>query len=101
MEYKGYTGKILKIDLTARRTETIPLSEQLAEDYIGGGGIAAYFISEMSRPEIDPYHENNPLVFMTGPLRGMIVPWSRRHGIATIPPLARIWGEAYAGGTWG
>ena len=38
---------------------------------------------------------------MTGPLTGTQVPWSGRHCVATISPLTGIWGEAYAGGTWG
>jgi aldehyde:ferredoxin oxidoreductase len=101
MKYKGYTGKILKVDLTARKIESIPLSEKLAEDYIGGVGLAAKVISEMLRPEMEPLGESNPLVFMTGPLTGTIIPWSGRHCVATISPLTGIWGEAYAGGTWG
>lgn len=101
MRYKGYTGKILNCNLTARKIESIPLSEKLAEDYIGGVGIAAKVISEMSRPEMDPLDEKNPLVFMTGPLTGTIIPWSGRHCVATISPLTGLWGEAYAGGQWG
>jgi len=101
MKYQGYTGKILKVNLTERKIESIPLSEKLAEDYIGGVGIAAKLISEMVRPEMEPLNESNLLIFMTGPLTGTIIPWSGRHGVATISPLTGIWGEAYAGGRWG
>jgi aldehyde:ferredoxin oxidoreductase len=101
MKYKGYTGKILTVDLTARKIESLPLSERLAEDYIGGGGIAVKIISQMLKPGMDPLDESNPLVIMTGPLTGTVVPWSGRHCIAAISPLTGIWGEAYAGGTWG
>lgn len=101
MKYKGYTGKILKVDLTERKSETISISEKLAENYIGGVGAAAKIIAEMITPDMDPLNERNPLVFMTGPLTGTIIPWSGRHCVATISPLTGIWGEAYAGGTWG
>ena len=100
MKYKGYTGKILNINLTERKVESIPLSEKMAEDYIGGVGLAAKLISEAVRPGLDPLGESNPLAFMTGPLTGTIIPWSGRHCVATISPLTGIWGEAYAGGTW-
>ena len=100
MKYKGYTGKILNVNLTERKVESIPLSEKLAEDYIGGVGLAAKFISEAVRPGLDPLDESNPIAFMTGPLTGTIIPWSGRHCVATISPLTGIWGEAYAGGTW-
>jgi aldehyde:ferredoxin oxidoreductase len=101
MRYKGYTGKILKVNLTEREIESIPLSEKLAEDYIGGVGISAKVISDMARPGMDPLDGSNPLIFMTGPLTGTIIPWSGRHCVATISPLTGMWGEAYAGGTWG
>ncbi|MCK5257862.1 MAG: aldehyde ferredoxin oxidoreductase, partial [Deltaproteobacteria bacterium] len=100
MKYKGYTGKTLNINLTERKVESIPLSEKMAEDYIGGVGLAAKLISEAVRPGLDPLGESNPLAFMTGPLTGTIIPWSGRHCVATISPLTGIWGEAYAGGTW-
>ncbi len=38
---------------------------------------------------------------MTGPLTGTMVPWSGRHCVAALSPLTGIWGEAFAGGTWG
>ena len=101
MKYKGYIGKILSVDLSARKTESLPLSEKLAEDYIGGCGIAACFIHEAAQKKVKPLDEENPLIFMTGPLTGTIVPWSGRHCVAAISPLTGIWGEAYAGGTWG
>ena len=101
MKYKGYTGKILKVNLSERKTESIPLTEKSAEDYIGGVGLSAQIISPAVMPEMDTLGEHNPLVFMTGPLTGTIVPWSGRHCVATISPLTGIWGEAYAGGTWG
>jgi aldehyde:ferredoxin oxidoreductase len=101
MEIKGYIGKILKVNLSDQMVEAIPLSKELAEDYIGGGGIAAKIISDRLLPEMDPLHKSNPLVFMTGPLTGTIIPWSGRHCVASISPLTNIWGESYAGGSWG
>jgi len=101
MKYKGYTGKVLNVDLTGRKIEAIPLSEKLAEDYIGGVGIAAKVISDMVKLEMEALDGSTPLIFMTGPLTGTIIPWSGRHCVATISPLTGVWGEAYAGGTWG
>ena len=101
MKYKGYTGTLLRVDLNDRTTEEIPISKKLAEDYIGGVGFAAALINEMLDPAADAFDERNPLIFMTGPLTGTMVPWSGRHCVATVSPLTGIWGEAYAGGTWG
>lgn len=101
MKYKGYRGKILTVNLTEGTVAATPLSEKEAEDYIGGVGLAAHIASSMLSPGMDPLGEENPLIFMTGPLTGTIIPWSGRHCVATISPLTGIWGEAYAGGTWG
>jgi aldehyde:ferredoxin oxidoreductase len=100
MQYKGYIGKILKVNLTERKTESILLSEKIAMDYIGGVGLATKIISTMVRPAMDPFSENNPLVFMTGPMTGTNIPWSGRHCVAAISPLTGLLGEAYSGGTW-
>jgi aldehyde:ferredoxin oxidoreductase len=54
MDAKGFMGKILTVDLAERRAEAIPLSKELAEDYIGGGGMAAKIISERLVPQMDP-----------------------------------------------
>ena len=99
MKYQGYTGTVLRVDLSRRQVESMPLAEKLAEDYIGGVGIAAALIHESLIANLDPLDERNPLIFMTGPLTGTQVPWSGRHCVATISPLTGIWGEAYAGGT--
>ena len=89
------------INLTSRTIQSLPLSEKVAEEYIGGVGIAAKITAQMVKPLMDPYDEANPLIFMTGPLTGTVIPWSGRHCVATISPLTGIWGESYAGGTWG
>jgi aldehyde:ferredoxin oxidoreductase len=101
MKYQGYTGRYLHINLTTREIFCHPLSERLAEYYIGGVGIAAALIAEKRMTAIDPFAEDNPLIFMAGPLTGTIIPWSGRHCVASISPLTGIWGESYAGGTWG
>lgn len=101
MKYNGYTGRLLKIDLSDGKIEAVPLSEKLAECYIGGVGLAAALINDSLVPGLEAFDERNPLIFMAGPLTGTIVPWSGRHCVATVSPLTGIWGEAYAGGTWG
>lgn len=101
MKYGGYTGKILDVDLSHGRIQEIPLSEKDAEDCIGGSGFAAKIIAESATPGAEPLDEDVPLIFMTGPLTGTVVPWSGRHCVAGISPLTGLWGESYSGGTWG
>jgi hypothetical protein len=46
MKYQGYTGTVLRVDLSRRQIESMPLAEKLAEDYIGGVGIVAALINK-------------------------------------------------------
>ena len=101
MKYKGFTGKILDVHLSDKKISDIPLTEEDAETFIGGGGIAAKLIAESLIPDTPPLHEDSPLIFMSGPLTGTVVPWSGRHCVAGISPLTGIWGESYSGGSWG
>ncbi len=101
MDYKGYTGRLLLVDLTNRIVAVRETPKQMAERHIGGVGFAAAFMDEMVSVKTDPYAPEVPLFFMTGPLTGTVVPWSGRHCVAALSPLTGIWGEAFAGGTWG
>ncbi len=60
MKYKGYTGRLLNVNLSTKSTKVVPLSEKLAENYIGGVGIAAKIISDLIEPDMDPLEESNP-----------------------------------------
>jgi len=101
MIYKGYTGRLLLVDLTNRTVEARETSKQMVERHIGGVGFAAALMGEMVSVKTDPFAPEAPLFFMTGPLTGTVVPWSGRHCVAALSPLTGIWGEAFAGGTWG
>jgi aldehyde:ferredoxin oxidoreductase len=101
MSYKGYAGRLLHIDLAARTAEAREVAYGMAERHIGGVGFAAALMDEMVPVKTDPFAPQAPLFFMTGPLTGTMVPWSGRHCVAALSPLTGIWGEAFAGGTWG
>lgn len=90
MKYPGYLGTILQVVLSQKKIESIPLAAKLAENFIGGGGIAAALIDECPLTGLDPVDERNALVFITGPLTGTPVPWSGRHCVAAISPLTGV-----------
>jgi aldehyde:ferredoxin oxidoreductase len=97
----GYAGKILHVDLTRRSYGMEELSEAEARAYIGGSGLAAKRLWEMTGKETDPLGTDNVLIFMTGPLTGTKVPLSGRHEVVARSPLTGIYGEADVGGRWG
>ena len=98
---KGYWGRILSVDLSDRAVTTITPDERLYRDYIGGSGIGARFLFDMTGPETDPLGPDNPIIWMTGPFTGTKVPTSGRHQITSKSPLTGIFGESDAGGRFG
>ena len=101
MKLKGYTGKILQVDLTHSKGYMEDLNEEWAKQFIGGSGLGTKFLYEMTDEGTDPLGPENPLIFMTGPFTGTSVPLSGRHAVVSRSPLTGIFGESDVGGTWG
>jgi aldehyde:ferredoxin oxidoreductase len=97
----GYTGRLLKVDLTRGWVAEEPLNTDYAADFIGGSGLASRYICDMVTRETDPLGAENPLVFMTGPLTGTNAPCCGRFTICARSPLTGFWGEANSGGIFG
>jgi aldehyde:ferredoxin oxidoreductase len=95
---KGYHGRLLEVDLSARKTADLPLAEETAKKYIGGATLAAALVYERMKIGADPLAPENPLVFLTGPLTGTPLPMVSRYAAAGISPLTGFWGEATSGG---
>jgi aldehyde:ferredoxin oxidoreductase len=102
----GYTGKLLRVDLSSGKLWTEALNEQFARQYLGGSALAARYLYEISKGEmpgrsIDPLGPDNPLIFMTGPLVGTAMPSAGRYSVCAFSPLTGLWGESNSGGFWG
>ena len=101
MKMKGYMGTILKIDLTRSKVQKEDLNEAWAKQFVGGSGLGAKYLFELTDEKTDPLGPENPLILMTGPFTGTSVPLSGRHAVVTRSPLTGIFGESDVGGTWG
>jgi aldehyde:ferredoxin oxidoreductase len=98
----GYAGRILLVDLSTGKIETQPLKEETAKKYIGGIGLGMYLYLENSKPGIDPFSAENPLIVTTGPLSGTMVPTGGNgHAFVSKSPQTFGVGEAKAHGHWG
>lgn len=108
----GYCGRLLAVDLTARRVEERALPDEAARLYIGGSGLAARLFFDAVAPALraarrrpadypDPLGPDNPLIIMTGPLTGTRLVAAARWAVAARSPLTGIWGECNVGGSFG
>lgn len=97
----GYIGRILHVNLSSLQHRVEEFSREEGRAYIGGSGLAAKRLWEMTRKETEPLGPENVLIFMTGPLTGTKVPLSGRHEVVARAPLTGIYGESDVGGRWG
>lgn len=98
----GYMGRILHVDLSTGKTGTEPLREELAKKYIGGIGLGMRLFLDSSKPGVDPFSPENPLILTTGPFTGTMTP-TAGNGIAFVSksPLTNGIGEAKSHGFFG
>ena len=98
----GYARRILHVDLSSGKIWTKPLQEELAKKYIGGIGLSMRLLLDHSKPGVDPFSPENPLVCATGPLSGSMVPTGGNgHAFASKSPETFAMGESLAHGTFG
>lgn len=86
MDYYGYAGQILRIDLSSGKINKESLSEELIVNYLGGVGIQFRLINDFLKPGLDPYSPEAPIIVGTGPLTGTLTPLSGRTFITVKSP---------------
>jgi len=98
----GYAGRVLYVDLTSGKTHTEPLNVDYAKKYIGGIGLGMRLWLQNSKPKIDPFDPENPLVIANGPISGTMWPTGGNgHAIVSKSPQSFGIGESLAHGTFG
>jgi aldehyde:ferredoxin oxidoreductase len=83
MTLRGWTGTVLRVDLTRGEIRREALDPDWARDYIGGRGIGARYLWEELDPQVDPLAPENLLVFATGPLTGTNASCGARYMVVT------------------
>ncbi|MEN8121159.1 MAG: aldehyde ferredoxin oxidoreductase family protein [Bacteroidota bacterium] len=79
-------GIILDINLTTRKIQKINLAEEDIKLFIGGRGLGMKILYDRIKPGMDPFAEENPLIFMAGTFSGLPVPSSSRTCVVTKSP---------------
>ena len=79
----GWTGTILRVNLSARTVSKEPLRADWARDYIGGRGLGAKYLLDEVDPQVDPFSPTNKLLFVTGPLTGTNASCGARYMVVT------------------
>jgi len=95
----GWTGRILRINLTKKRAVAQEFDAGFAKKWMGGRGFAAKMLWDELKPGIDAFSPDNKLIFATGPLTGASLPSSGKLLVAAKSPLTGGYGDGNIG-TW-
>jgi aldehyde:ferredoxin oxidoreductase len=98
---KGYCGKVLRVNLTTRRTNVEQLKEKEVTMLLGGRGIAAKYYYDEIGPETDALGVENKIFFFTGPLTGTPLVSTTKFQLATKSPETRMYLCSNCGGDFG
>lgn len=95
---KGYTNKMLVINLSDKRSEVHQIPEEWLRDYVGGEGTAVRLLYDHIKTDKDPLDEDQPIIFSTGPLTATSVPSSGRWDVVYYSPATGTIGSSNCGG---
>ncbi len=97
----GYTGKILRINLSTKEVREDKPGDLFYRKYYGGACLGAYFLLKELKPEIDPFSPENIIIFSTSPLTGIDCPGTAMHNVITKSPLTGLAAESTTPGYLG
>lgn len=97
----GWTGKIIRVNLTNKSIIVEDLKMEDAKMYLGGRGLASKILYDEVDPKIDPLSPENKLIFMTGPVTGTYATCAGRFNVVAKAPLTGTIGAANSGGHFG
>lgn len=97
----GAWNKILKVDLSEKKTKVEELDKKTIKKYLGGNGLGIKLLHEETEGKPKAYSEENPIVFVPGALNGSKIPMTEKCGFYSKSPLTGIMAEGIFGGSLG
>ena len=93
----GWTGNILRVNLTTGTAKTETYTEEFARTWVGGRGFAIKILYDELKPGIDPLGPDNKFIVAVGPIAGIPAPNTGKTVVAAKSPLT----GGYADGNLG
>ena len=92
----GWTGKMLRVDLTSGEAIYAEIPRLLLEEYLGGRGLGVRLMRDSYM--LDPFDPAMPLIWAVGPLCGTAAPTAARLSVVSRSPLTGTICDCSAGG---
>ena len=93
----SYTGRILHIDVGARKTWVQTVDAGFLKKYLGGVGLATRLVYDNTPAGCDPLGPDNALCFACSAFAGTTMPVGTKHGVASKSPLTGMIGDSLSG----
>jgi len=93
----GWTGNLLRINLTTGSVKKESFTEEFARSWIGGRGFALKILWDELKPGIDALGPENKLVVALGPIAGIPAPNTGKTVVAAKSPLTGGYGDGNLG----
>ena len=97
----GYTGNILRINLSSKEAREDKLGDSFYRKYFCGACLGAYFLLKELKACIDPFSPDNIIIFSTSPLTGIECSGTAMHNVITKSPLTNLAAESTTPGYLG
>ena len=83
----GYHGQYLRIDLTTRQVQAVPLPPDVLRKFIGGCGLGTWLLLRESCDGLEPLGPQAPLAFVFSSLVGSPLTTSAKFAVMAKSPL--------------
>ena len=93
----GWTGQILRVNLTTKTSKVETFTEEFAHKWIGGRGFAVKILYDELAPGVDPLGPDNKLIVAVGPIAGIPAPNTGKTVVAAKSPITGGYGDGNLG----
>jgi len=93
----GWTGNLLRINLTTGSVKKESFTEEFARSWVGGRGFALKILWDELKPGIDALGPENKLIVAVGPIAGIPAPNTGKAIVAAKSPLTGGYGDGNIG----
>lgn len=97
---KGFTGKVVHINLSVRESTVEQPEESFYRRYGGGSAMGTYYLLKRIPAGADPLGPDNVLAVFVGPATGAPISGQSRVSVCAKSPLTGAAGDGQAGGFW-
>ncbi|MGA2586382.1 MAG: aldehyde ferredoxin oxidoreductase family protein [Candidatus Aminicenantales bacterium] len=93
----GWTGHILRVNLSAKSHKKESFNEDFAKKWVGGRGFAVKILYDELKPGVDPLGPDNKFIVALGPIAGIPAPNTGKAVVAAKSPLTGFYGDGNLG----